>query len=56
MALRFDEVKTLPYAILEIKTQADAPDWVTELKVDLLFIHCPYSLSRLTNSFRIRDI
>lgn len=32
MPLRFDEVQTLPYAILEIKTQADPPSWVTELK------------------------
>jgi SPX domain protein involved in polyphosphate accumulation/uncharacterized membrane protein YidH (DUF202 family) len=29
--LKLAEVKTLPYAILEVKTQANAPEWVDEL-------------------------
>eukprot|EP00026_Physarum_polycephalum_P000999 Phypoly_transcript_01000.p1 GENE.Phypoly_transcript_01000~~Phypoly_transcript_01000.p1 ORF type:complete len:797 (+),score=119.30 Phypoly_transcript_01000:240-2630(+) len=30
--LRLSEVVTLPYAILEIKTQKEAPEWVNDLK------------------------
>jgi len=41
MPLRFDEVQTLPYAILEVKTQADAPSWVDELKNSGYIIPAP---------------
>jgi SPX domain protein involved in polyphosphate accumulation len=41
MPLRFDEVKTLPYAILEVKTQSDAPAWVEELKNSGYLIPAP---------------